>query len=250
MSFTSLLSLSPSRTHGLPGLPSSQPPLPAPKTGNPAFQLDPTQSSHPGAPNSHLPQLMGPVPHGGPISLSPAPQPPGPKDSKFGTPVPHSHPPLRPHPADPKTPREPPEVLSLTPSAVNAKDPNTGTPRVPQVRIPFSFPPSRSLSLSPAHSGMTQGMRTRLHLFPPREGKAVVGSCGAPNGSTTARMEEPVPFTGTASSSNGNLVAKRRGNASFVRNLRRPASRITPTCPAPRHVTDPGSASATTERDA
>lgn len=250
MSFTSLLSLSPSRTHGLPGLPSSQPPLPAPKTGNPAYQLDPTQSSHPGAPNSHLPQLMGPVPHGGPISLSPAPQPPGPKDSKFGTPVPHSHPPLRPHPADPKTPREPPEVLSLTPSAVNAKDPNTGTPRVPQVRIPFSFPPSRSLSLGPAHSGMTQGMRTRLHLFPPREGKAVVGSCGAPNGSTTARMEEPVPFTGTASSSNGNLVAKRRGNASFVRNLRRPASRITPTCPAPRHVTDPGSASATTERDA
>lgn len=70
-----------------------------------------------------------------------------------------------------KTPREPPEILSLTPSAVNGKDLNTGTPKVPQVRIPFSFPPSCSLCLGPAHSGMTQGMRTRLHLFPPAGGK-------------------------------------------------------------------------------
>lgn len=43
------------------------------------------------------------------------------------------------------------------------------TPRVPQVGIPFSFPPSRSSSLGPAHSGLTRGMRTGWRLFPTRE---------------------------------------------------------------------------------
>ena len=87
-------------------LPTPQSSLPAPRTRSPAFRQTPSRppGPNPAAPNSHLPQLVGPVPHGGPRSLSPAPEPGGPQDSKFGTPVPNSHSdtPLRPHPADPK----------------------------------------------------------------------------------------------------------------------------------------------------
>lgn len=106
---TSLILLSPSRTHRLPGLSflaHSHPSLPRRPGVLHSSQTPPRPPvPNPAAPTSHLPQLVGPVPHGGPSSLSPAPEPGGPQDSKFGTPVSHSHSdtPLRPHPADPKT---------------------------------------------------------------------------------------------------------------------------------------------------
>ena len=145
---TSLLLLSPSRTHRLPGLSflaHSHPSLPRRPGVLHSSQTPPRPLvPNPAAPTSHLPQLVGPVPHGGSSSLSPAPEPGGPQDSKFGTPVSHSHSdtPLRPHPADPKTaPHEPPEALSLAPSTVKGKEPTSGTPKFPQVGIPFSSPP-------------------------------------------------------------------------------------------------------------
>lgn len=119
------------------------------------------------APTSHLPQFVGPVAHGGPSSLPRHGRPEGLK-TKFGTPVPHSHSdtdtPLRPHPADPQAPHEPPEALCQVPSTVNAKKPTLGTPKIPQVGIPFSFPPPAPLASAPPLWD-DRGMRVGSRLF-------------------------------------------------------------------------------------
>lgn len=146
------------------------------------------------------------------------------------------HTPTRPFaftPRTPKAPHEPPEALSLTPSTVNGMVLPTGTSRIPQVGIPFSFPPLPLPQPRPHplldDSGHAHGVtspsrgreRRRSEAEAPRP-EANLPGCESP---------PPLPEL----SSQGNGVAKRGGNASFVRNLRGPASHITPRCtPASR----------------
>lgn len=127
-------------------LPSPQPPLPAPKTKSPAFQPDPTPSARPDpdAPIPYLPQLVGPVAHGGPSFPLPRAGARGPQDSKFGTPAPHSHSDtdtaLRPHPEGPQSPHEPREAPSLAPSTVRRRSRSRGPPGFHSLEFPFLSP--------------------------------------------------------------------------------------------------------------
>lgn len=90
-------------------------------------------------------------------------------ETKFGTPVPHSHSDtdtsLRPHPADPPGPPTSHQRLrpGHHPQSVGSSRPR-GPPKIPQVGIPFSSPPPVPVASAPPLWD-DRGMRTGSRLF-------------------------------------------------------------------------------------
>lgn len=118
-----------------PSWPSATPPYPEDQES--CVPVRP-RAPIPAALASHLPQLVGPVPHGGLSSPSPASDR---EAGKLGIPVPHSHSdtPLPP-PVDPNTPTSHQSLRPLhRPQSMGRRRPR-GPPKVPQVGIPFSSP--------------------------------------------------------------------------------------------------------------
>lgn len=227
-----------------PCRPSVTLPAPGPRTLHSTNTPSRPAAPGPAAPTSHLPQLAGPVPHGGLSCFAPAPEPERPLNPKFGTPAPHSHfdTSVAPAARRPQAPLQSLEALSLAPSTVNGKEAAVGPPhlKLPQVGIPFSFPPSRSRSLSHAPSGMTLSMRTGWQRF---------RAPGSGAGRKLSRPERKSSCRDVRSrchprGPNWLVLPRKRScqkrgwGASWLRHLSGPTPHITPCCPC-RHVASP-----------
>lgn len=171
-SISTLLLLSPRRTHRLPGLSFlalSHPSLPEdpesciparPRPVRPAPTLQPPLLT---CLSSWVLSRMAAR------ATSPRRRSPEGLKTKFGTPVPHSHSdtdtPLRLHPADPQAPHEPPEALSRAPSTVNGKNLTSGTPQDSTGWNSLFFAPPLAPLASAPPLWDDRGMRTGSRLF-------------------------------------------------------------------------------------
>lgn len=165
------LAVAPRRTHGLPGLPSPQATRPCSKDQessqtSPRPPVPPLQPRHLTCLSSWvLSRMAARAPS--PLRLSPE----GLKILSLELPYP-THTLTLPSALTLQTPKPPASCQRICPrhhpQSMGSSRPQ-GTPRVPQVGIPFSSPPSRSSSLGPAPSGLTRGMRTGRRIFPTQE---------------------------------------------------------------------------------